>query len=73
MRFAPDGTLMQTIELPTALTTSVMFGGKDLDELYITSAGGDDNENRGPYAGALFRIRPGVKGRPENLSRMGLT
>lgn len=71
-RFSPKGELMQTIELPTALTTSVMFGGPNLDELYVTSAGGNDKANRGPHAGALFRIRPGVKGRPENLSRLGL-
>ncbi len=72
-RFAPDGELMQTIKLPTPLTTSVMFGGKDLDELYVTSAGGNHKDSRGPHAGALFRIRPGVRGRPENLSRLGLT
>ena len=71
-RFSPTGELLQTIELPTPLTTSVMFGGPNLDELYITSAGGNDKANRGPHAGALFRIRPGVKGRPENLSRLGL-
>ena len=71
-RFSPKGELMQTIELPTALTTSVMFGGPDLDEIYVTSAGGNDKQNRGPHAGALFRIRAGVKGRPENLSRLGL-
>ncbi len=72
-QYAPDGALMQTINLPTPLTTSVMFGGKDLDELYVTSAGGSDKDSRGPHAGALFRIRPGVRGRPENLSRLGLT
>ncbi|MEZ6193682.1 MAG: SMP-30/gluconolactonase/LRE family protein [Phycisphaerales bacterium] len=71
-RFSPNGELLQTIELPTARTTSVMFGGPDLDEIYVTSAGGDDKANRGPHAGALFRIRAGVKGRPENLSRLGL-
>lgn len=72
MRFSPDGKRMQTIELPAALTTSVMFGGPNLDELYVTSAGGDDKARRGLQAGALFRVRPGVKGRPENLSRLGL-
>lgn len=71
-QFSPDGELLKTIELPTALTTSVMFGGKDLDELYITSAGGNDKDDRGPHAGALFRIRPGVKGLPENRSRLGM-
>ena len=72
LRYAPDGTLMRAHELPTALTTSLMFGGPELDELYVTSAGGDEKDKRGPDAGALFRLRPGVKGRPENLSRLSL-
>ncbi len=72
MRFSPEGEHMKSIELPTALTTSVMFGGPDLDQLYVTSAGGDQKDKRGPHAGALFRVDPGVRGRPENLSRLGL-
>ncbi len=73
MRYKPDGTLVQKIEIPTRLITSVMFGGPDLDELYVTSAGGDDKKKNGPEAGSLFRITGlGVKGRLEFLSRIGL-
>jgi len=72
MRFDPGGTLMKTVKLPTPNITSVMFGGPDLDQLYITSAGGHEKDTKGPDAGALFRIDPGVKGRPENLSRLGV-
>ncbi len=72
-QYFPDGELMQTIAIPTPLTTSLMFGGPQLDELYITSAGGNKKDTHGQSAGSLFRIRPGVKGRPENLSRLGLT
>lgn len=32
------GTLLDTISLPTPNITSVAFGGKNLDELYVTSA-----------------------------------
>ncbi len=71
-RYSPGGELMQTVKLPTPLTTSLMFGGEALDELYVTSAGGDKKDSNGQTAGALFRLRPGVKGRPENLSRLGL-
>ena len=50
-----------------------MFGGPDLDELYVTSAGGDNREKNGPDAGALFRVTGiGVTGKPEYLSRIGL-
>ena len=71
MRYSPDGKLAQKIELPTPFTTSVMFAGPELDELYVTSAGGDDKKKNGPEAGSLFRITGiGVKGRPEFLSRL---
>jgi D-xylonolactonase len=73
-RYAPDGTQVGKIEIPTRLTTSVMFGGPDLDELYVTSAGGGDREKNGPDAGALFRVTGlGVKGKAEFLSQVGLT
>ncbi|WP_378143950.1 SMP-30/gluconolactonase/LRE family protein [Cnuibacter sp. UC19_7] len=36
-RFAPDGTIDRIIEMPVRKTTSVMFGGADLDVLYVTS------------------------------------
>lgn len=36
-RFSPDGELMQRIDLPTDHPSSVMFGGPDLDILYVTS------------------------------------
>lgn len=37
LRFAPDGTLDRVIGLPVFSTTSVMFGGPDLDIAFITS------------------------------------
>ena len=36
-RFAPDGSLDRTIKMPVLKVTSVMFGGPDLDVLYVTS------------------------------------
>ncbi|NQZ69680.1 MAG: SMP-30/gluconolactonase/LRE family protein [Lentisphaeria bacterium] len=38
-RLDPDGKLERRIDTPYAQTSSVMFGGADLSELYITSAG----------------------------------
>ncbi len=35
--FRPDGKVERTIEMPVKLPGSVMFGGPDLDELYVTS------------------------------------
>lgn len=65
-RYAPDGTLLATVEVPTPQVTACAFGGDDYSDLYITSALGRLDPADEPYAGALFRCRPGVNGRPEN-------
>jgi len=65
-RFAPDGTMVRTIDMPVRHPTSVTFGGPDLDVLYVTSisrsdALGDDH----PDAGGLFAVEGlGVRGLP---------
>ncbi len=60
-RYAPDGTLVGVVELPTPHITSCAFGGEDLGDLYITSAAGADE-----LGGSLFRCRPGATGAPVN-------
>jgi len=70
--YAPDGTVKKKIELPARKITSVMFGGDDFADLYITSAARDETGPGARHAGDLFRVRPGVKGRPEFASRIGL-
>ncbi len=65
-RYLPDGTLDRVIRFPASNITKPAFGGRDLDELYLTSAAGHPTpEQRAaePLAGALFRVRPGVRGR----------
>lgn len=60
-----DGRLDRVIVMPVSQPTSCAFGGPELDELYVTSAweGLSDAERRAqPLAGALFRIRPGIRG-----------
>jgi sugar lactone lactonase YvrE len=60
-----DGRLDREIRLPASKITSCAFGDEDLGTLFITSAreGLSDAELRAqPLAGALFRVRPGVRG-----------
>ncbi len=57
--------LITTIEVPAPNVTSVAFGGKNLDELYITTARNwmpEGSEEKFPLAGGLFVAKPGVKG-----------
>lgn len=72
VRHAPDGAEVQRITLPARKVSSAIFGGDDYRDLYVTTAGGDDKAANGPGAGALFRLRPGVRGVPEFFSRIGL-
>jgi len=69
LRFAPDGSLDRRIEFPVKCVSSVMFGGPDLDVLYVTSMAKSpvpDGPQDGPLGGSLFAIRGlGVKGLPE--------
>ena len=65
-RFAPDGTLDRTIEMPVRHPTSVAFGGPSLNILYVTSISRSTHlSDESPDAGGLFAVENlGVKGLP---------
>ncbi|MBA2938380.1 SMP-30/gluconolactonase/LRE family protein [Paenibacillus sp. CGMCC 1.16610] len=59
------GMKLESIAVPAAKVTSCIFGGDELDTLYITSARKgleDDNAGDQPHAGGIFTVKPGVKG-----------
>ncbi len=66
-RYAPDGALDRVVPVPVSHPTSCAFGGRDLGDLYVTTAATaltPDARLSQPLAGGLFRCRPGVRGRP---------
>jgi sugar lactone lactonase YvrE len=66
VRYAPDGKVDRIVAVPALRPTSCVFGGPDLDELYITSSRADLNTDvleRYPLSGDLFRLKAGVTGR----------
>jgi D-xylonolactonase len=70
-RYAPDGIEDRRIEFPARKVSSVTFGGDDLSDLYVTTAlDGGVKTDEGAGAGALFRLRPGIRGLPEFFSRI---
>ena len=71
-RFTPDGAQERTIEFPAKMVSSVTFAGDGLDEMYVTTIGGNKKDDMGPGAGALFRLKLGIRGVPEYYSRIGL-
>lgn len=63
-RYDPEGKLEREISLPVPFITSCAFGGKNLDELYITTAKTEEIKKDYPWAGDLFRVQTGIKGLP---------
>ena len=61
-RYAPDGMFLGMVEIPAARVTKPAFGGDDLEDLYVTTASPDERDDAQPYAGGIFRARPGVRG-----------
>ena len=59
-----DGQVIEAVDLPAERVSSCVFGGPDLDRLYITTAAGP-----GESAGALFVCEPGVTGQPSHPFR----
>lgn len=69
LRINPDtGKVLQTLKLPSLQITSAVFGGPNLEDLYITSAKvafTKEMEEKYPLAGSTFRVTGlGVKGTP---------
>ena len=66
-RIDPVGEVVSQVEFPVSQVTSCAFGGDDLSDLYVTTARDGLSEAqiaKEPLAGALFRVRPGVRGLP---------
>jgi len=69
-RYDPDGKVERVINLPVPRPTSCVFGGPDMQTLFVTSArirlsAGQLAE--APLSGSVFSIDTGIKGLPENL------
>jgi sugar lactone lactonase YvrE len=68
-RYAPDGRIDRLVEMPAAQITCPVFGGPNLDVLYVSSAAigmtGADFA-KAPEGGGLFSLDAGVRGEAAN-------
>jgi D-xylonolactonase len=72
-RYTPDGIEDRRVAFAARKVSSVTFGGDDWQDLYVTTAlGNGARDDEGSGAGALFRLRPAIRGVPEFFSRVGL-
>lgn len=81
VRYDPEGNVNRRIAFPVTQVASVMFGGANLDELFVTTAAAPFKSDYAPpgydhetpnLGGSLYSIRPGVRGRLEHLADLRL-
>jgi sugar lactone lactonase YvrE len=79
MRYDPDGRVERKIPVPAKQTSSVAFGGPDLTDLFVTSAGLGDSlplappdydPHHGYIGGKLFLANLEITGKPEFRCRI---
>jgi D-xylonolactonase len=77
VRYDPDGKVNRRVPLPVRQVASLNFGGPDLLDLYITTAGEnwashlappEYDYGAGSFGGGLYRLRPDVPGKLEHLT-----
>lgn len=76
-RYLPDGTLDRRAALPHRNVINLCFGGKDMRDIYVTTAGdeGVDALLRGelaPREASVFKGRCDIAGQPVPLTRFAL-
>lgn len=68
VRLDPKGRIDRIVEMPVTRPTCVVFGGPELDTLYVTSSAANlpaEVLAKHPLQGGLFCFNPGVKGLPK--------
>ncbi|HVE40065.1 MAG TPA: SMP-30/gluconolactonase/LRE family protein [Planctomycetota bacterium] len=80
VRYDPEGRVERRIALPVRQVSSVVFGGDDLTDLYVTTAADPWPSPLAPpgydpkaadQGGSLYRIRLDVQGRPDYRAALG--
>jgi sugar lactone lactonase YvrE len=78
-RFDPDGRRERCLHFPAKQTSSIAFGGPELDEIYVTSAARSNAEALAPegydaasefLGGPLYRVRAGIRGQLKFRSKI---
>jgi sugar lactone lactonase YvrE len=78
-RFDSDGKLERCLYFPAKQTSSIAFGGPNLDEIYVTSAALSNAEVLAPegydpanafLGGPLYRVRAGIRGQQKFRSKI---
>lgn len=69
LKLSPQGEVLAHVTMPAWKITCPAFGGRDLDIIFVTTAGVDDGEETpegSGHHGAVFQIKAGAKGARSN-------
>jgi sugar lactone lactonase YvrE len=69
-RYAPDGRVDRTVDVPVTSPTCCCFGGDNLETLYVTSSTHEhsaEQRKAEPFRGGLLALNVGVRGLPEAM------
>jgi len=81
VRYDPDGKVERRLQTPALQTSSVMFGGENLTDLYVTSAAQGVKLHCAPrgfdfhvkyYGGPVYRYRLGIQGKAEPFAEISI-
>ena len=80
VRYDPDGKVERRLHVPSGQTSSVMFGGADLTDIYVTtaaevvrlSAAPKGYDFDAPHNGSVYRFNLGIRGLEENKADISL-
>jgi D-xylonolactonase len=78
MRFDPEGKLERKIELPFTQPTSLCFGGKEMNDIFITSGAMKWKSKLAPVGynydhfggGMVYKLRQEIIGKPEFMAKI---
>lgn len=80
VRYAPEGKVLNSIRFPAKQITSMCFGGRNMTDLYVTSASETgppgyaptDFDYNAPKGGSLYRIHTNVVGKGDFRTRFSM-
>jgi sugar lactone lactonase YvrE len=81
VRYDPDGKVERRIQTPAKQTSSLAFGGPDLTDIFITSAGQSEpmpvmppgyDPAAGYFGGALYQVNLAIAGQLQHMANIAL-
>ena len=81
VRYDPEGKINMRLKTPAKQTSSLIFGGKDLTDIYVTTSEKSVKLHIAPegydfdaldIGGPVYRYNLGIKGKPEYLADISI-